>query len=120
MNKYEVFHARVLLLTKFSINSAVMALEEQRAYIKIRTLLGATLTDIKADLDIVYGSQAASYITITKGSYDLSRVGSPLKMTPIQDIPCQHSVKMTSLLSNVCQMKTLVIQWMRFLSHFEH
>ena len=37
-----------------------MALEEQRAYIKIRTLLGATPTDIKADLDAVYGSQAVS------------------------------------------------------------
>ena len=43
-----------------------MALEEQRAYIKIRTLLGATPTDIKADLDTVYESQAASHITITK------------------------------------------------------
>ena len=43
-----------------------MALEEQRAYINIRTLLGATPTDIKADLDTVYGSQAASYITITR------------------------------------------------------
>ena len=43
-----------------------MALEEQRAYIKIRTLLGATPTDIKADLDTVYGSQAASYIIITR------------------------------------------------------
>ena len=43
-----------------------MALEEQRAYIKIRTLLGTTPTDIKADLDTVYGSQAASYITITR------------------------------------------------------
>ena len=43
-----------------------MALEEQRAYIKFRTLLGATPTDINADLDTVYGSQAASYITITR------------------------------------------------------
>ena len=42
-----------------------MALEEQKAYIKIRTLLAGTPTDLKADLDIVYGSQAASYITIT-------------------------------------------------------
>ena len=66
MYKFEAFHARVSLLTKFSINSALTALEEQRAYIKIRTLLGATLTDIKADLDTVYGSQAASYITITR------------------------------------------------------
>ena len=37
-----------------------------KAYIKIRTLLGATPTDINADLDTVYGSQAASYITITR------------------------------------------------------
>ena len=66
MYKFEAFHARVSLLTKFSINSAVMALEEQRAYINIRTLLGATPTDIKADLDTVYGSQAASYFTITR------------------------------------------------------
>ena len=43
-----------------------MALEDQRAYIQIRTLLGITPTDIKADLDTVYGSQAASYITITR------------------------------------------------------
>ena len=62
MYKFEAFHARVSLLTKFSINSAVMALEEQRDYIKIRTFLGATPTDIIADLDTVYGSQAASYI----------------------------------------------------------
>ena len=66
MYKFEAFRARVSLLTKFSINSAVMALEEQRAYIKIRTLLGATPTDINADLDTVYASQAASYITITR------------------------------------------------------
>ena len=66
MYKFEAFHGRVSLLTKFSINSAVMALEEQRAYIKIRTLLGATPTDIKADLDTVYGSQVASYIIITR------------------------------------------------------
>ena len=66
MYKFEAFHARVSLLTKFSINSAVMALEEQRAYIKICTLLGATPMDIKADLDTVYGSQAASYLTITR------------------------------------------------------
>ena len=63
MYKFEAFHARVLLLTKFSINSVVMALKEQRAYIKIHTLLGATPTDIKANLDTFYGSQAASYIT---------------------------------------------------------
>ena len=66
MYKFEAFHARISLLTKFSIKSAVMALEEQRAYIKIRTLLGATPTDIQADLDTVYGSQAASSITITR------------------------------------------------------
>ena len=66
MYKFEAFHARVSLLTKFSINSAVMVLEKQRAYIKIRTLLGATPTDIKADLDTVYESQAVSYITITR------------------------------------------------------
>ena len=50
MYKFEAFHAMVSLLTKFSINSAVMALEEQKDYIIIRTLLGATPTDIKADL----------------------------------------------------------------------
>ena len=66
MYKFETFHVKVLLLTKFSIYSAVMAFEEQRAYIKIRTLLGAMPTDIKADLDTVYGSQTASYITITR------------------------------------------------------
>ena len=66
MYKFEAFHASISLLTKFSINSAVMALEEQRAYIKIRTLLWATPMDIRADLDTVYGSQAASYITITR------------------------------------------------------
>ena len=43
-----------------------MALEDQKVYIKIRTLLGVTPTHIKADLDTVYGSQAASYITITR------------------------------------------------------
>ena len=41
MYKFEAVHARVSLLTKFSINSAVMALKEQRTYIKIRTLLYA-------------------------------------------------------------------------------
>ena len=66
MYKFETFHARVSLLTKVLINSAVVALEEQMAYIKIRTLLGATPTDIKSDLDTVYGSQAASYIIITR------------------------------------------------------
>ena len=96
MYKFEAFHARASCLTKFSINSAVMALKEQRAYIKIRTLLGAKPTGIKADLDTVYGS------LLQDGSCDLSRVGSPLKMTPIQDVPCQRSMKMTSLLSNVC------------------
>ena len=55
-----------LPLTKFFIKSAVMALEEQRAYIKIRSLLGVTPTDIKADLDTVYGHNAVSYITITR------------------------------------------------------
>ena len=66
MYKFEAFHGRVSLLTKFSINSAIMAFEEQRAYIKIRTLLGAEPTDIKANQDTVYESQAASYITITR------------------------------------------------------
>ena len=55
-----------LPLTKFFIKSAVMALEEQRAYIKIRSLLGVTPTDIKVDLDTVYGHSAVSYITITR------------------------------------------------------
>ena len=41
-------------------------LEEQRAYIKIRSLLGVTPTDIKVDLDTVYGHSAVSYITITR------------------------------------------------------
>ena len=88
MYKFEAFHVRVLLLTKFSIYSAVMAFEEQRAYIKIRTLLGAMPTDIKADLDTVYGSQTASYIIqLQDGSCDLSRVGNPLKMTPSSGRP---------------------------------
>ena len=58
----------LLPLTKFFIKSAVMALEEQRAYIKIRSLLGVTPTDIKADLDTVYGHYAVSYITLTRWS----------------------------------------------------
>ena len=43
-----------------------MALDEQRAYIKIRTLLGVAPVDIKADLDKVYGDQTVSYATITR------------------------------------------------------
>ena len=84
------------LLTNFTINSAVMAFEEQRAYIKIRTLLGATPTDIKADLDTVYEVKLRHTSRLQDGSCDLS------KMTPVQDVPCQRSVKMTSLPSNVC------------------
>ena len=43
-----------------------MALDEQRAYIKIRTLLGVLPVDIKADLDKVNGDQTVSYATITR------------------------------------------------------
>ena len=81
MYKFEACHARVSLLTKFSINSAVMALEEQRAYIKISTLLGATPTDIKAMLMKV---KLRHISQLQDGSCDLSRVGSPLKMTPFR------------------------------------
>ena len=103
MYKFKAFHARVSLLTKLSINSAVTALEEQRAYIKIRTLLGATPTDIKADLDTVYGSQAASYITFTRWFLRFKQGRESLEDDPLnQDVPCQRSVKMTSLPSNVC------------------
>ena len=99
MYKFEACHARVSLLTKFSINSAVMVLEEQRAYIKIRTLLGATPTDIKADLDTVGESQVASYITITRWFLRFKQGRESLEDDPVQDVPCQRSVKMTS---NVC------------------
>ena len=37
---------------------------EQRAHTKIRVLLGYSATDIKHDLDKVYGTSALSYITI--------------------------------------------------------
>ena len=97
MYKFEAFHARVSLLTKFSINSAIMALEDKRAYI-IRTLLGAMPTDIKADLDTVYGSQAASYITVTRWFLRFKQGRESLE----DDVPCQRSVKITSLPSNVC------------------
>ena len=43
-----------------------MALDEQRAYIKIRTLLGVAPVDIKADLDKVYGDKTVSYAAITR------------------------------------------------------
>ena len=43
-----------------------MALDEQRAYIKIRTLLGVAPVDIKVDLDKVYGDQTVSYATVTR------------------------------------------------------
>ena len=39
---------------------------EQRSYCKIRGLLGYTPTDIKADLDKVYGDQAFSYHTVLR------------------------------------------------------
>ena len=43
-----------------------MALYEQRAYIKIRTLLGVAPVVIKTDLDKIYGDQTVSYATITR------------------------------------------------------
>ena len=39
---------------------------EQRSYCKIRALLGCTPTEVKADLDKVYGDQAFSYPTVLR------------------------------------------------------
>ena len=74
-----------------------MALDEQRAYIKIRTLLGVAPVDIKAALDKVYGDQTESYTTITRWCVRFKQGRESLEDDPRLGRPLSAFTKMTSL-----------------------
>lgn len=69
---------------------------EQRAYCKVRALLGIAAPDIKADLDIVYGDNALSYATVRRwvrlfkngreGLEDKPRSGRPTSIASERDV----------------------------------
>lgn len=85
-----------LYWVSFTLFCPRMAAEEQRVYIKVRTLLGVSSTDIKADLDKVYGDSALSYATVTRWSVrfkagqtsikDEARPGRPLSAFDEKDV----------------------------------
>lgn len=76
--------------------------EEQRAYCKIRGLLGIGATEIKADLDKVYGENALPYRTIARwvslfkegriSIKDEARPGRPLSAVSDRDIDAVKAI----------------------------
>ena len=56
----------LLILVEKMAEKCKDLIEEQLVYCKVRALLGISPSDIKADLDVVYGDAALKYATITK------------------------------------------------------
>ena len=86
-----------------------MALDEQRAYIKIRTLLGVAPVDIKADLDKVYGDQTVSYTTITRWCVRFKQGRGLLEDDPLSGRPLSAFTE-----NDVTAMKNLIDEDARY------
>ena len=81
--------------------------EEQRAFCKIRGLLGKSASEIKSELDTVYGEQ------LPDGYLILKRVDLVLKMRPVRVNQFRPSLKMMLPLSNLLFSKIHDIRWKR-------
>ena len=76
--------------------------EEQRAYCKIRRLLGKSASEIKTDLDTVYGENTLPYRTVARWvSYfkegissvkDEAHPGKPVSATSENDVATDQSI----------------------------
>ena len=95
-----------------------MALDEQRAYIKIRTLLGVAPVDIKADLDKVYGDQTVSYATITRWCVRFKQGRESLEDDPRSGRPLSAFTENdVTAVKNLIDERRNVIPLRRFLRH---
>ena len=86
---------------------------EQRAYCKIRGLLGKSASEIKSELDTVYGENTLLVEQLPDGYPILKRVDLVLKTRPVRVDQFRPPLKMMLLLSNLLFSKIHDIWWKR-------